>query len=102
FKNSENLTTRGEELKQKIREGKNSNPHILEEQVEEIKTFLYQEIDKITSFVLEKEGSEGKLKELEGQLAGLVVSSGLLSQQVNELTSQLSEKEQELEQKRLE
>ncbi|KLL04719.1 MAG: hypothetical protein MRERV_13c008 [Mycoplasmataceae bacterium RV_VA103A] len=102
FKNSENITKRGEELKQKIREGKNSNPHILEEQVEEIKTFLYQEIDNITSFVLEKEGSEGKLKELEGQLASLVVSSGLLSQQVNELTSQLSEKEQELEQKRLE
>ncbi|CAG8465026.1 11358_t:CDS:2, partial [Cetraspora pellucida] len=77
FKNSENLTTRGEELKQK-------------------------EIDKITSFVLEKEGSEQKLKELEGQLAGLVVSSGLLSQQVEQLNNQLSEREQEVEQKRLE
>ncbi|CAG8820377.1 20051_t:CDS:1, partial [Racocetra fulgida] len=81
LKNSENITKRGEELKQKIREGKNSNPHILEEQIEEMKTSLYQEIDKITSFVLEKEGSEGKLKELEEKLAGLVASSGLLSQQ---------------------
>ncbi|CAG8465166.1 11365_t:CDS:2, partial [Cetraspora pellucida] len=102
FKNSENLTTRGEELKQKIREGKNSNPNILEEQVEEMKTLLYREIDNITSFVLEKEEGREKLKELEEKLAGLVVSSGLLSQQVEGLSSQLSEREQEVERMRLE